>query len=86
MVIFNTFIEKLKNLDTKIKKILHIGFIFSFILCLFSVVLLLIYQKIYKSPDLYYAGLSIFKSSIMFGCAFIMCAIGFDTIKKEITQ
>lgn len=84
MLILNKFIEKIKNLDSKIKKILHIGFVFSFSLCIFSVVLLLIYQTIYTSPDLYYTGLSLFKSSLMFGCSFVMCAIGFDTIKNEI--
>jgi len=83
-MILNKFIEKMKNLDIKIKKLLHKGFIFSFILCVFSVVLLFTYHKFYSLPDLYYIGLSLFKSSLMFACSFIMCAIGFDTIKNEI--
>ena len=84
MIFFNKFIERFKNLDIKIKKILHKGFIFSFILCIFSTSLLFTYQTFYASPLLYYIGLSLFKSSLMFACSFIMCAIGFDTIKNEI--
>ena len=84
MMILNKLIEKYKNLDKKIKKILHKGIIFSFILCIISVILLLTYQYLYEIPDLFYAGLSLFKSSLMFGCFFVMCAVGFDTIKKQI--
>ena len=83
MLILNKFIDKLKNLDTKIKKILRRGIIFSFIISIFSTFLLFTYQYFYEIPNLYYAGLSLFKSSLMFGCSFVMCAIGFDTIKKE---
>ena len=84
MIFFNKFIEKIKNMDTKIKKILHKGFIFSFILCIFSTILLFTYENFYKSPNLFYIGLSLFKSSLIFISALIMCAIGFDTIKKQI--
>ena len=84
MMILNKLIEKYKDLDEKIKKILHKGIIFSFILCIISTIILFTYQNFYEIPNLYYAGLSLFKSSLMFGCCFIMCAIGFDTIKKQI--
>ena len=84
MMILNKLIEIYKNLDKKIKKILHKGIIFSFILCIISVILLLTYQYLYEIPNLFYAGLSLFKSSLMFACSFIMCAVGFDTIKKQI--
>ena len=85
MFYFNKFIEKLNNLDLKIKKILHIGIFSSFVLCIVSTILLFTYQSFYKLPLLYYSGLSLLKSSLMFISFFIMCAIGFDTIKKEIT-
>ena len=84
MNIINKFISTLKNLDIKIKKIMNKGLVFSFFLCIISVIVLFTYQFLYKSPDLYYIGISLFKSSLMFGCVFIMCAIGFDTIKNEI--
>jgi hypothetical protein len=84
MNIINKFISVLKNLDNKIKKIMNKGLIVSFLLCIISAIILFTYQFIYKNPDLYYIGISLFKSSLMFGCVFVMCAIGFDTIKNEL--
>ena len=85
MKIINLLIEKFKKLDIKLKNALHIGLIFSFILCIFSSIILFTYQFVYEIPDLYYIGISLFKSSLIFGCTFIMCAISFDTIKNELT-
>ena len=84
MNVVNKFIEKIKNLDVQFKKILHKGLLFSFALCIISTLILFTYELFYEIPNLYYIGLSLFKSSVMFGCVFIMCAIGFDTIKNEI--
>ena len=83
MNIIKTLIEKLKNLDDKTKKIMHVGFIFSSLMCMFSILILFIYNTFYNLPDLYYIGISLFKTSLMFACTFFICALGFDTIKKE---
>lgn len=83
MIIVKQFIDKIKNLDGKIKKIMHIGFTFSFILCIISVFSLFTYEIFYSMPELYYIGISLFRTSLMFYCSFIIFSIGFDTIKKE---
>ena len=84
MNIINTLVDKIKNLDKKIQKIMHKGFVFSFILCIISALSLFTYNMFYNLPDLFYIGISLLRTSLMFGCAFFMFAIGFDTISKEI--
>ena len=84
MKIINVFFDTIKNLDIKFKKLMYNGLLLSFALCLISSIILFTYQFIYEIPNLYYIGISLFKSSLMFGCVFVMCAIGFDTIKNEI--
>ena len=84
MLFINKFFDTLKNLDTKIKSIMKKGLLLSFFFCIFSTIILYTYQSLYENPILFHIGLSLFKSSLMFGCTFIMCAIGFDTIKKQI--
>lgn len=84
MKIINTLIDKVKNLDKKVLKIMHNGFIFSFILCIISGLSLFTYDIFYNLPDLFYIGISLFRTSLMFACTFFIFGIGFDTIKKEI--
>lgn len=84
MNIVKMLIDKIKNLDKNIKKIMHIGFIFSFLLTLISVLSLCTYDIFYSIPVLFYAGISLFRTSLMFACTFFICGIGFDTIKKEL--
>ena len=75
-------IEKYKNIDNKVKKIMINGFKFSFISLLFSVLILSIYTS-YTLPILYYSGTTLFKTSLMFFTDFIILGIGFDTLKKQ---
>ena len=84
MNIIKTLIDKIKNLDKKVKNIMNKGFIFSFVLCIISILSLFTYETLYTAPLLFYLGISLFKTSLMFACTFFMCALGFDTIKKEI--
>lgn len=84
MNIFLFLKEKVKNLDIKIKQIMHIGFIFSFILCIISSLSLFTYEFFYTFPKLFYAGISLFRTSLMFACMFFICGIGFDSITKEL--
>lgn len=77
-----TIIEKSKNLDNKVKDIMINGFRFSFVFSIISVITLLIY-KFYTMPILYYSGIILFKTSLMFFVDFIILGIGFDTIKKQ---
>lgn len=85
MNIVNQLINKIKNLDKKVVKIMDSGFIFSFILSIISTIILLTYNNFYSLPNLFYIGISLFKTASIFACMFFICGIGFDTIKKEIT-
>jgi len=85
MKIINQLIDKIKNLDKKIIKIMDFGFIFCFILCIISTITLITYNYFYSLPNLYYTGISLFKTALMFASMFFICGIGFDTIKKEMT-
>ena len=76
-------INKFKELDEHVQKIMINGFKFSFIFCIFSTLLLLIYN-FYLIPIVFYAGTLLFKSSLMFFASFVILGIGFDTIKKQI--
>lgn len=75
-------INKFKNLDGKVKKIMVNGFKFAFLFCIFSAIILLIYN-FYSLPILYYVGTVLFKTSLMFFVDFLVLGIGFDTIKKQ---
>lgn len=79
----NYIINKFKNLDTKIKKIMQNGFKFSFGFCIFSIALLVIYNYFFMIPALYYSGTILFKTSLMFFVDFIILGFGFDSIKKQ---
>ena len=83
MKIVNLLTDKIQNLDNKVKKIMHIGFIFSFALCIIAGISLFTYEIFYSLPSLFYAGISLFHTSLMFACMFFICGIGFDTIKKQ---
>lgn len=76
-------IDKFKNLDKKVKIIMNNGLIFSFILCIISATLLLIYH-VYALPIFYYSGIILFRTFLVFVSSFIIMGIGFDTIKKQI--
>lgn len=76
-------IDKVKNLDKKIKKIMNVGFNFSFMLTILACLSLFTYNNFYNFPILFYVGISLFRTSLMFACTFFICALGFDTINKE---
>ena len=80
--IYNSFLDKIKNLDIVIIKIIKIGFIICSILTLVSVILLFTYH-FYSRPNLFYIGIELLKNALMFFSMFLIFGIGFDTIKKE---
>lgn len=85
MKFVNILLDKIKNLDTKIVKIMNTGIIFSFIITLISVATLITYEAFYSLPSLFYIGISLFRTALTFGIMFFICAIGFDTVQKEIS-
>ena len=81
----NTIKEKIIKLENPIKKLMKSGFIFSFQLCILATIILATYDFFYTAPNLYYIGISLFKSSLMFFAYIIICGFAFDTIKKQTT-
>ena len=81
-------ISKLKNyyntLDFKVNKIMHIGFKFSFIIVLIATYILYTYQSKNNNPNIFYIGLSLFKSGLTFGVTFFIFGFSFNTIKKQL--
>ena len=75
-------IDKYKNLDDKVKKIMINGFKFSFSFLILSVLVLCAYH-LYLLPIIYTCGTILFKTSIMFIVDFIILGVGFDTLKKQ---
>lgn len=83
MKLIHSVINKIKDFDKKTTVLLKKGLFFSLLLCLFSAFLLAFYEGLYAFPILFEIGISLFKTSLMFAVTFFICAIGFDTIKKE---
>ena len=78
-----TIKNTIKELDIKLKKLMNNGFKFSLILILIASYILTGYQNS-GNPNLFYIGISLFKSASYFGIAFFIFAISFNKIKKEI--
>jgi len=70
------------SMDFETSKIVKKGLHFSFIFCLFTILLLISYLIIHN-PILFQIGFSLFKSSIFFALSFIAFGIVFYTIKKQ---
>lgn len=73
-------IEEIKNFDKSILKVMKSGIKFSFIFCLFSTLILALYQTVHI-PNLFYTGISLFQSSLFFLVAFIAYGFVFNKIK-----
>jgi hypothetical protein len=80
--VINKILEMFKDIDKDVKKIMINGFKFSFIISIFSLIILITYN-LYCIPILYYCGTILFKSSLMFFTDFIIMGFGFDKIKKQ---
>lgn len=77
-------ITQFKNMEIDIKKILHNGYIFSFIVGIISMLFLLTYH-ITLHLNFYYIGLAMLRLSLFFVIEFIISALAIDTIKKQVT-
>ena len=78
--IFDLF--NIKKLDSKSRKIMTIGIKVSFVLLLFSTLILSMYLE-HKINFTYVLGTSLFKASSMFIVIFFIDGICFDKILKE---
>lgn len=77
----NKFILEIKNMDKSIVKTMKTFFNFSFILCLFSVFILSLYNTYPFSHIAYYSGLILFRTSLFFAVSSFMCAFVINRIK-----
>jgi len=78
------FINKTKNIERKISKIMIYGLDFSFIVCLISFFVSLTYILNPVSHILYKSGIILFKTGITFGVMFFISGFAIDNIKKEL--
>ena len=74
------YILKYINIDKTTSSILKKGFIFCFILCIISLIILIKYNFINSDPSIYYLGICLFKLSTNFFIEFIICAYVVDGI------
>ena len=74
---------KLKNIDNPILKVLYNGLKFCLVLALLATFILSIYHTVHN-PDIFYIGISLFKSSLFYIAFFIICATAIDTIRKDV--
>ncbi len=79
------FINNYKQLDKKILHILKMGLNFSFITCIISSLILLIYILFFTYPILYYIGLLCFLFGLNSAISFIISATIIDNFKKQFT-
>ncbi len=79
----NFFIEKFKNLEKDVVKIIQKGVKFSILICILATFLLFTYESFISSPNLYYIGLKLFQTGLMFAVEFTICGLAIDTIKKQ---
>ncbi len=75
--------KTMKELDIKLKKLMNNGFKLSLILILIACYILAGYQSSGNS-NLFYIGISLFKSATFFGVAFFIFAISFGKIQKDL--
>lgn len=78
------FIDSAKNIEKDILKIMISGFKFSFIICIISCIISVLYILNPISHILYDSGIILFKTGLTFGVVFFICAFAMDNIKKQI--
>ena len=81
--IFENILNNFKNLEKITYKIMKNGISFCFGLCTISILMLLTYNHIFYSPNVYYIGLALFKLSAYLIVEFIVCGLIVDNIKKQ---
>lgn len=76
-------INKIKNMDKKIVKLVDIGLWISFLVSTMGVILLMIHYKLYISAEFYYIGIEVFKLGIIGAVSIIVCSCGLWIVKNE---
>ena len=75
-------LSKLKGINNSILKVLYTGLKICFVLLLISTFILSLYHSIHNF-ELFYIGMSLFRTSLFYIAFLCICSIGIDTIKKD---
>ena len=79
---FDTYYNKLINIDKSISKIMRNGINFSFFICILALITLFVHKNFYISHVLYDASIMLFQAGLLFAIQFFICGITIDTVKK----
>ena len=79
-------LNEFKNIDKKIMHITRLCLRFSFVLLIFSIIILFTYSITNSAPILFYTGISIFTSSLYFIVISLICSLSFNKIRKELDE
>ena len=72
--------SKLKSINSSILKALYTGLKICFVLLLISTFILSLYHSIHNF-ELFYIGISLFRTSLFYIAFLCICSISIDTIK-----
>lgn len=75
-------IKLIKNIDKRIIRLITIGNIIAYIVCLIGVLALFIEYRIHISVEFFSVGITIFKLGIIIALGFVIIGGGFGIIKK----
>lgn len=75
-------ITNFNKINSYILKVFYIGLKICFVVLLLSTFLLSLYHTIHNF-DLFYIGISLFRTSLFYIAFLFICSIGIDTIKKQ---
>lgn len=84
MEIINSIFDTVKNLDSKVKKIMVSGLYFSLAVSIIGTLFLVYYISLKSSAFIYYIGINVVTLSFSFSAAFLACALVIDRIKKDL--
>ena len=84
MCMIKNIIDKISEIEKPVIAIMKKGFKFSYIVCIIAIATLCTYLFLDKSPNLYYIGITLFKTGLMFIAEFVICGMAMDKIKKQL--
>lgn len=83
MCIMQNIINKIKNMDKKIVRLIDIGQMIFFLVSCLGVAILLVHYKLYISADLYLIGMQVFRIGIIGAISVVVCSCGLWIVKQE---
>ena len=75
---------ELKNFDEKILSVMKSCLKYSFWFLIIATIVLFTYEVFYTIPNLFYIGLSLFRTGLYLIVACFICGLAFNRIQKEL--